>query len=248
MVRLSQPRSTPLSVVIPAYNEELRLPATLERIVAYAQENHWQDYEIVVVDDGSKDNTVKVAEQMALQHPAVRVIRNPGNRGKGYAVKNGMLQARGAWRLFTDADLSTPIEEIVKLQAALHDGAQVAIGSRALNRELVTVHQSGFREAAGKLFNLSMRTVLGLPLRDTQCGFKMYSAEAAEQVFARQRLERFGFDAEALYIAQLRGYRIVEVPVRWSNVEGTKVSLLSGAQPFVDLFTIRANQMKGLYK
>jgi glycosyltransferase involved in cell wall biosynthesis len=237
-----------LSIVIPAYNEELRLPATLQRIGEYAMQTGWENYEILVVDDGSKDQTVTVAERIGRELPAIRVVRNPGNRGKGYAVKNGMLVAAGEWRLFTDADLSTPIEEIEKLLAVGKAGTSVVIGSRALNRELVGVHQSGFREAAGKAFNFLMRRVLGLPLGDTQCGFKLYSAEAAEQVFPRQRLERFGFDAEALFIANLHGFKIGEVPVRWNNVDGTKVSLWNGAQPFLDLFTIRKNQLSGRYR
>lgn len=236
-----------LSIIVPAYNEELRLPATLERISAYAKQARWTDYEVLVVDDGSKDGTIGIAEGMAHAEPAIRVIRNPGNRGKGYAVKHGMMEASGDWRLFSDADLSTPIEEIEKLFAAASGGADVVIGSRALNRTLVGVHQSGFREAAGKLFNLMMRSVLGLPFRDTQCGFKLYSAAAAKQVFPRQQLERFGFDAEALFIARLKGFGIAEVPVRWNNVEGTKVSLWNGAQPFLDLFTIRLNQLAGKY-
>jgi dolichyl-phosphate beta-glucosyltransferase len=237
-----------LSIVIPAYNEQQRLPSTLTRISAYLAEARWTDYEILVVDDGSTDSTAALVTEWSRGNAAIRLLRNPGNRGKGYAVRHGMQTAVGDWRLFSDADLSTPIEEIEKLFAATAAGAQIAIGSRALNRKLVGVHQSGFREAAGRVFNIVMRCVLGLPLHDTQCGFKLFSAEAAEQVFSRQRLDDFGFDAEALFIAQLKGFTITEVPVRWNDVAGTKVSLWNGARPFLDLFTIRRNQLNGLYR
>ena len=219
----------------------------MTRISAYALEARWENYEVLVVDDGSRDGTAAAVQAMAERDAAIRLLRNPGNRGKGYAVRHGMQAAAGAWRLFTDADLSTPIEEIEKLFSATAAGAQVAIGSRALDRKLIGVHQPGFREAAGKVFNVVMRGVLGLPFRDTQCGFKLFSAEAAADVFARQQLDDFGFDAEALFIAQMRGYKIAEVPVRWNDVAGTKVSLWNGARPFLDLFAIRRNQLTGRY-
>lgn len=237
-----------LSIVIPAYNEEQRLPSTLARVRAYAAEARWTDYEILVVDDGSRDNTAAFVEDLARRDAAIRLLRNPGNRGKGYAVRHGMQAATGAWRLFTDADLSTPIEEIEKLFAATAGGAQVAIGSRALNRKLIGVHQSGFRETAGRVFNAAMRAVLGLPLHDTQCGFKLFSAVAAGEIFSRQRIDDFGFDAEALFIGRLKGFEIIEVPVRWNDVAGTKVSLWNGARPFLDLLTIRRNQLRGRYR
>ena len=155
---------------------------------------------------------------------SVRVLRNPGNRGKGYAVRHGMLEAKGEWTLFTDADLSTPIEELEKLWTAAQEaGAQVAIGSRALDRSLIGVHQPLFRESAGKLFNLTVRVITGLPFRDTQCGFKLFETSAAREIFRRQQLERFGFDVEVLFIARKLGYSSIEVPVRWNDVAGTKV-------------------------
>ena len=220
----------------------------MARIRAYAAEARWIDYEVLVVDDGSRDRTAGFVEDLARGDAALRLLRNPGNRGKGFAVRHGMQQAQGEWRLFTDADLSTPIEEIEKLFAATAGGADIAIGSRALNRQLIGVHQSGFRETAGKIFNIAMRTVLGLPLRDTQCGFKLFSAAAAAEIFQRQLLDDFGFDAEALFIGRLKGFEIVEVPVRWNDVAGTKVSLLNGARPFLDLLTIRRNQLNGRYQ
>jgi glycosyltransferase involved in cell wall biosynthesis len=237
-----------LSVVIPAYNEASRLPATLGRVSAYLASRGFDFEEILVVDDGSTDGTAARAEAFAASHPNVRVLRNPGNRGKGYAVRNGMLEARGDWRLFTDADLSSPIEEVEKLVGAVRDRhAGVAIGSRALDRSLISVHQPPYREIAGKFFNLVMRLAVGLPFRDTQCGFKLFSREAAEAAFSRQLLERFGFDVEVLLIARLHGFHIEEVPVKWAHVEGTKVSTWNGAQSFLDLLVIRWNRLSGKY-
>jgi dolichyl-phosphate beta-glucosyltransferase len=237
-----------LSIIIPAYNEEKRLPATLETVTKYLAARDWPFYEIIVVDDGSKDGTVAAAARFQHQPHPVRILKNPGNRGKGYAVRHGMLEAAGEWLLFSDADLSTPIEEFEKLYSAAGDSAPIAIGSRALDRSLIGVHQSPFRERAGQFFNFAMRAALGLDIHDTQCGFKLFRRDAARAVFSRQRLERFSFDAEILYIARKLGILAVEVPVRWNNVEGTKVSMWSGAQSFLDLITIRANSLRGNYR
>jgi Glycosyltransferases involved in cell wall biogenesis len=238
-----------ISIVIPAYNEEKRLPSTLARIARYLDETHFDFAEVLVVDDGSRDGTVALASEFALGHPCVRVLRNPGNRGKGYSVRHGMLEAAGDWALFTDADLSSPIEELEKLSAAVErQGAEIAIGSRAIDRSLVGVHQPMFREYAGRFFNLVMRLVTGLEFRDTQCGFKLFQRETAREIFSRQRLETFGFDAEVLFVAKLLGKQVVEVPVRWNDVAGTKVSTLSGLQPFIDLAQIRRNERAGRYK
>jgi dolichyl-phosphate beta-glucosyltransferase len=237
-----------LSIVIPAYNEEKRLPATLDRVREYLSTLGDPQWECVVVDDGSKDGTAALVTQTAAQEPRVRLVKNPGNRGKGYAVRNGMLSAHGSWRLFSDADLSAPIEEYPKLlQAAERNGAVIALGSRALDRSLVSVHQSAFREQSGRFFNLAMRTVTGLPFLDTQCGFKLYRADAAEKVFTRQIEDGFSFDVEDLVIAQRLGLKMVEVPVRWANVEGTKVSAWSGAKSFLDLVSIRGRALGGRY-
>jgi glycosyltransferase involved in cell wall biosynthesis len=180
----------------------------------------------------------------------VRLLSNPGNRGKGYSVRHGVLEARGEWVLFTDADLSAPIEELDKLlAAAAAEGAAVAIGSRALNRSLIEVHQSFFRESAGRVFNLLMRLLIGLPFQDTQCGFKLFETRAAREMFRRQRLERFGFDVEVLYLARRLGYRVIEVPVRWSHTEGTKVSMFRDSlNMFLDLVRIRWNALRGRYR
>lgn len=235
-----------LSVVIPAYNEEQRLPATLDRIAAYREESPIPVVEILVVDDGSRDGTAALVES---RQGLVRLVRNPGNRGKGYAVRNGMLAAKGEWILSTDADLSAPIEELGKLVAAARrENAVVAIGSRALDRKLVKVHQPMMREVSGRAFNLAMRMVTGLPFRDTQCGFKLFRRDAAKNIFSRQVEEGFSFDVEDLVIARVLGLRSIEVPVEWSNVEGTKVSLTQGMKSFADLVRIRSRAVRGNYK
>jgi dolichyl-phosphate beta-glucosyltransferase len=229
-----------LSIVVPAFNEEKRLPGTLERIIDWATAASVPLTELMVVDDGSSDGTAALVESFHARHACVRLLRNPGNRGKGYAVRHGMLEARGEWMLYSDADLSTPIEDFDKLYRATAEAqAAVAIGSRALDRSLVTVRQSAFREYSGRFFNLAMRAVTGLRLDDTQCGFKLYRADAAQRIFARQKLDGFSFDVEDLYIAKQLGFKTVEVPVRWRNVEGTKVSLASGLKSFSDLVKIR---------
>jgi dolichyl-phosphate beta-glucosyltransferase len=237
-----------LSIIIPAYNEQARLPSTLQTVTQYLAAREWSFCEILVVDDGSNDGTVAAAEVYAKQGHPVRILKNPGNRGKGYAVRNGMLDAKGEWLLFSDADLSTPIEEFEKLYAATGATIPIAIGSRALDRSLIGVHQSQFRERAGQVFNFVMRAALGLDIHDTQCGFKLFRRDAAQAIFSRQKLERFSFDAEILFIARKLGYRAVEVPVRWNNVEGTKVSMWNGAQSFFDLVTIRSNAARGNYR
>ena len=234
-----------LSIVIPAYNEERRLPQTLDRILEWLQQESIAFHELVVVDDGSIDATASVVEKYHDAHPEVLLLRNPGNRGKGYAIRHGMLEARGEWILYTDADLSTPIDEIAKLyEAAVQQQADVAIGSRALNRALVEVHQPAFREYSGRFFNLVMRTVTGLQFRDTQCGFKLFRREAARQIFPLQKQDGFSFDVEDLVIAKKLGLRAIEVPVRWANVEGTKVRLSQGLKSFADLVQIRKDHRK----
>ncbi|MBL8227916.1 MAG: glycosyltransferase family 2 protein [Bryobacterales bacterium] len=238
-----------LSIIIPAYNEEKRLPPTLERLISWTSGRTWRFLEILVVDDGSRDGTAALVRQYAGRHPQLKLVANPGNRGKGYAVRNGMLHAQGDWRLFTDSDLSSPIEEFDKLmEAAQREDADVAFGSRAVDRSLVSVHQSAFREASGRFFNLVMRVAMGLPHHDTQCGFKLYSSAAAQKIFARQQIEGFGFDVEDLFLARKLGFRAVEVPVRWANVEGTRVSMVSGLRAFTDLALIRWYQIQGRYR
>ncbi len=238
-----------LSIIIPAYNEEKRLPSTLERVIEYLAVSEFSPVEVLVVDDGSKDRTAEVIARYSRQNTAIKLVRNPGNRGKGYAVRNGMSAATGEWRLFTDADLSSPIGEIEKLFAAARQrNALIAIGSRALNRSLVGVHQPLIRELSGRIFNLVMRIAVRLPFHDTQCGFKLYHQKAADKIFPRQQLDGFSFDVEDLFIARKLRFKTVEVPVVWNNVEGTKVSLWHGVKSFGDLITIRWNQFKGKYR
>jgi glycosyltransferase involved in cell wall biosynthesis len=235
-----------LSVIIPAYNEELRLPATLERIAAYLS-NCGREAEVLVVDDGSKDRTVGVAESFRDRIATLRVVSNGVNRGKGYSVRHGMQEARGRFALFTDADLSAPIEEAGKLIDALESN-DVAIGSRAMDRSLITVHESPFREFAGIVFNKIVRIILWLPFVDTQCGFKAFRRERCGIIFEQQRIERFGFDPELLYLARHHGLRAVEIPVRWGHSPATKVSMLHDSlQMFIDVFTIRWNSLMGRY-
>ena len=232
-----------ISIIIPAYNEEKRLPSSLTRIREWLASTHWEFSEIVVVNDGSADATAAVARAAGT-----RVLENPGNHGKGYSVRHGMLEAKGDWALLTDADLSSPIEELEKLWAAAEsDHLSVAVGSRALDRSLIGVHQPRLRELSGQMFNLVMRTVTGLPYRDTQCGFKLFESGAARDIFGRQLLEGFGFDVEVLYIAKRLGYRAKEVAVRWNNVAGTTVSIWRGLQAFIDPFKVRWNGIAGKY-
>ena len=233
-----------ISIIVPAYNEEKRLPATLIAVSGYLKSTSWEFAEIVVINDGSRDKTAEIA-----RCAGARVLENPGNRGKGYSVRHGMLEAKGDWALLTDADLSAPIEELDRLwRMAEKENAQVAIGSRALDRSLIGVHQPVFREAMGRFFNLVMRVITGLRFHDTQCGFKLFETSAAHEIFSRQKLEGFGFDVEVLYIAQHLGYRTLEVPVRWNDVAGTKVSMTRGLAAFLDLAKVRWNALKGVYR
>jgi dolichyl-phosphate beta-glucosyltransferase len=239
-----------LTIVIPAYNEEQRLPPALTRVRAYCDAStRYSSVEILIVDDGSRDGTARLVESVALQDPRVRLLRNPGNRGKGYSVRHGMLEARNEWVLFSDADLSAPIEELDKLlDSALQRGAQVAIGSRALDRSLIGVHQGRMREFAGVVLNRIMRLVTGLPFADTQCGFKLFRRDAARLIFPRQQLDGFTFDVEDLFIGRLLNISAIEVPVRWNNVEGTKVGVMVGPQFFLDLILIHWHRLKGRYR
>lgn len=239
-----------LSIVIPAYNEESRLPATLCSIRRFLEAPDWAWWEVLVVNDGSQDGTARLAEEFNRSHPGFRLLNNPGNRGKGYSVRHGMLEARGEWILFTDADLSAPIGELGKLlDTARSRGASVVIGSRALDRTLIRVHQSWFRETAGRLFNLLMRAGTGLPFHDTQCGFKLFEARAAREVFRRQRIDGWGFDVEVLYLAGKLGFKALEVPVEWSHSEGTNIRMFrDSVGMFLDLLRVRWYDLRGFYR
>jgi glycosyltransferase involved in cell wall biosynthesis len=244
------PPPVELSIIVPAYNEAGRLPRTLTRMRDYFASRGFttHELEILIVDDGSKDGTVQVAEQWARDWPSLRVISNGDNRGKGYSVRHGMLEARGRIALFTDADLSSPIEESEKLLAAINAGNDVAIGSRALDRSLIATHQSRLRELAGMIFNGFVRIFTGLPFSDTQCGFKAFVREPSRIVFEQQRIERFGFDPEILFLAKRHGLRTAEIPVRWAHDPATKVHMLRDSlMMFFDLAIIRWNWMVGRY-
>ncbi|HKG20909.1 MAG TPA: dolichyl-phosphate beta-glucosyltransferase [Blastocatellia bacterium] len=241
-----------LSIIIPAFNEEKRIGRSLDEILNFLSSGRYMS-EVIVVDDGSRDRTVEVVESRAGCYRAagveLHVITNEPNRGKGYSVKRGIGSARGEIVLFTDADLSSPISEAPKLIDPIAEGrVDLTFGSRALNRKLVGVHQSFIREMGGRTFNVFVRAVTGLKYKDTQCGFKAFRRELALPVFHLQRIERFGFDPEVLYIARKRGLRLLEVPVKWNHVEESKVSYFSDSMNmFVDLARIRLNDLRGRY-
>jgi dolichyl-phosphate beta-glucosyltransferase len=239
--------SPKLSIVIPAYNEAGRLPASLDRIIDYFDARE-VDYELLVVDDGSSDDTAGVAEAIVGRlGERGRVLRNPQNLGKGASVRRGMLAARGKRVLFSDADLSAPIEELVKLEQALDAGAGVAIGSRAVDRSLIEERQSFGRSVMGRFFNLVVQIFAVRGISDTQCGFKLFAAEVVSPIFARTRIERFGFDVEVLALAQRLGIPVAEVPVRWRNSPGSRVTLGQGARAFLDPVRVRIGMLLGRY-
>ena len=235
-----------LSIVIPAYNEERRLPQTLRRVREYLSTRP-ASAEVIVVDDGSSDRSAAVVEEWRSKFAGLRLLSNGHNRGKGYSVRHGMLEARGRIVLFTDADLSAPIEEADKLLAALGD-YEVAIGSRGVDPSLIEVHQSPLRELAGKDFNAVVRAVTGLDFTDTQCGFKAFVREHARIVFEQQRIERFGFDPEILFLAKRHGLRAIEIPVRWAHDPQTKVNMIRDSlRMFGEVLAIRWNWLLGRY-
>lgn len=235
------------SIVIPAYNESSRLRPTLDTLLRYVHDQQW-DVEILVVNDGSKDDTAQVVREYGKFHPEILLLENPGNRGKGFSVRNGMLHARGDICLFTDADLSSPIEEAQKLLAAINAGADLAIGSRWLKAELQTERQPLYRQAFGRIFNLVLRVVLGMRFVDTQCGFKAFRREAVQRIFPLQKIERWGFDPEILYLARRAGLKVAEVPVVWAHSEGTRLSpLKDGIRMFGEVLRIRWYSLTGAY-
>ncbi len=234
-----------ISIIIPAYNEEKRIKKTLQRIISYLNKKKY-DYEIIVVDDGSKDNTVKIAESFASKR--LRVLRNKGNLGKGGSVKNGMLAARKKYLLFSDADLSTPIEELEKFDR-LKNKYDILIGSRALKDSDIKIKQPIHRILMGKVFNLFVNIIVVSGLKDTQCGFKFFRRDAARKIFRKQIFKGFGFDVEVLFIARKYKYRIKEIPVIWLNSPETKVSAVKDSfKMFADLIRIRINDLMGKYK
>jgi glycosyltransferase involved in cell wall biosynthesis len=243
-------RPPDLSIVVPAYNEAKRLPRTLEKIhdwVARKRAVAELEIEVLVVDDGSQDNTADIVTGWQHQIDGLRLIPNGENRGKGYSVRHGMLEAKGRIALFSDADLSAPIEEAEKLLIALED-ADVAIGSRAVDRRLIETHESTARELAGRIFNAMVRLMTGVRFFDTQCGFKAFRMKRARVIFEQQRIEDFGFDPELLFLARRHGLVAVEVPVRWAHDPGTKVHMIRDSfLMFWDLLKVRWNAILGRY-
>ena len=235
------------SIVIPAYNESARLGATLEKVLSFVHAQRW-DAEVIVVNDGSRDNTAEIARAFAAKDPCLRVVENPGNRGKGYSVRNGMLHSQGRVVLFSDADLSSPIEESVKLFSAIEEGADIAIGSRWLRAETQTQRQPLHRQLFGRIFNLALRLTLGLQFADTQCGFKAFRRPAVEAIFPQQKIERWGFDPEILFLARKFGFKVKEVPVLWGHSGGTRINpLIDGSRMVQEMFRIRWYSITGKY-
>ncbi len=235
------------SIVIPAYNESARIGGALQAVVACIRQRGW-NAEVVVVNDGSHDDTAEIVQAFAANAPEVRMLQNPGNRGKGYSVRNGILHSLGEIVMFTDADLSAPIEEADGLFAALASGADIAIGSRWLERTRQSIRQPLYRQFFGRCFNVVTHAVMGLPYADTQCGFKAFTRDAAQTIFQLQTIERWGFDPEILFIARKRGYRVVEVPVSWAHDERTRISYLrDGTRMLQDIAIVRWNALRGHY-
>ncbi|MET0645571.1 MAG: dolichyl-phosphate beta-glucosyltransferase [Pyrinomonadaceae bacterium] len=240
-----------LSIIIPAYNESARIGKTLREVVAYLEDQPGGG-EVIVVDDGSKDDTTGVAERVFAERsvPSVegRVLRVEPNRGKGHAVRTGLLAARNTVAAFFDADLSMPITETPKLVEPIRSGQyDVVFGSRALDRRLIGTHQPWTREQSGRVFNLIMKMLTGLPFKDTQCGFKAFRMDVCRPVVEGALIDRFGFDVELLFIAHRAGLRMLEYPVRWDDVAGGSVSFSSGLQGFAELNEVRRNAARGLY-
>ncbi|MEN6343881.1 MAG: dolichyl-phosphate beta-glucosyltransferase [Armatimonadia bacterium] len=228
-----------LSIVIPAYNEKKRLPPSLERICDWAADQS-RAIDIVLVDDGSTDGTLEAAEATVAGRVPLQALVNKPNRGKGFSVRRGMMEAEGDCVLFTDADLSTPIEEADRLLEAIEAGSEVAIGSRGMKESQIKLHQPWWREKAGKLFGLVTRTIALPGIRDSQCGFKCFRREAAQAIFSRQTLDGWAFDVELLVIARQLGYEIAQVPVEWVNDPNTKVHMLTdGPKMVLDMIRVR---------
>lgn len=236
-----------ISVVIPAYNEEKRLPGTLPHLWR-ALNRRFGNFEIIIVDDGSSDKTADYAARFAEEYPEVRVISYGSNRGKGFAVRTGMLAAKGKYVLFSDADLSTPLREVRKLIRALEQGAGVAIGSRALQESKIVEYQPFYRVLMGKTFNKIVRFLAVRGIADTQCGFKCFRRESAREIFSQCRIDGFGFDVEVLFVAGKKGIKISEVGVLWRNDTESKVDPIHHSlQMLKEILLVRWYGMIGCY-
>lgn len=240
-----------VTLVIPAYNESARLGQSLEQVLAYLKAQPFTS-EVILVDDGSADDTTKVAQHYFDTHAsdqvATRVLSYKPNRGKGYAVRQGLLAATGTVAVFSDADLSTPIEELPLLLTPILDGeCDVVFGSRALGYHLIGQHQPWLREQSGRFFNRMVRLATGMPYSDTQCGFKAFRLSVSRPIIEGAVLDRFGFDVELLFLAHKAGLRLREQPVRWNDVAGSKVGIFSGLHGFKELWMLRQNGRQGRY-
>lgn len=225
-----------LSVIIPAFNEEERIASTLKKIYDYLNEHNY-NYEILLIDDGSTDSTV---ELVANNFPKVQIVKQPQNMGKGAAVRRGMLEAKGTLRLFTDADLSTPIYELKKFLPEIENGYDIAIGNRALQNELIKEHQPFYREMMGKTFNKIVQLLVVRGISDTQCGFKLFTEKAAKEIFAKAEINGFSFDVEAVYLASKMGFKIKEIPVEWYNDDRSKVHpIFDSLKMLIEIMRIR---------
>lgn len=237
-----------LSLIIPAFNEETRIGESLDRILAFFQSQPYF-YEILIVDDGSRDQTVDVIRERFWGKDGFTIHRQPRNMGKGGAVKQGMLRARGDYLFFSDADLSVPIHALSTFLAELENHCDIAIGTRQRAGASIEVHQPFYREFMGKIYTRLANWILNLKVSDFTCGFKGFRREAAKELFSRQQLENWSFDAEILYLARLKGYQVVEVPVQWRNDERTKVKLWRDiAGSFLGLLQIRLHDLRGTYR
>jgi glycosyltransferase involved in cell wall biosynthesis len=235
------------SIILPAYNESSRIGPSLDKALAFVREQHW-NVEIIVVNDGSTDDTADIVRSVMVNAPEIRLLENPGNHGKGYSVRNGMLNAHGDILLFSDTDFSSPIYESVKLINAIEQGADIAFGSRWLLAGTQTQRQSLLRQFVGRVYNLLLRFLLGLPYKDTQCGFKACTRRAADIIFTRQQIEGWGFDPELLFIARKFGLKMTEVAVEWANDDRSKINpITDGFKMFYELLAIRFNGMTGHY-
>lgn len=240
-------RSVNLSIVIPAYNEESRIAPTIREVVTYCRDSG-RVFEVIIVDDGSRDETSTVGRSLAEEFPEVRLIRLAANHGKGYAVRSGVVNALGQIVLFADADGATPIAEIERLEGALASGADVAIGSRAIHAQGVRVQAKTYRRIMGRTFHRMVEFLADAGVKDTQCGFKLFPSAVAHDLFSRMRMNGFSFDVELLMMARRRGYRVAEVAVNWSHKPGSKVNLTwDSIRMARDLFRIRKHYLSGGY-
>jgi len=240
--------NTKLSVIIPAYNEEKRLPKTLEEIDKYLSRQNY-GYEIVVVSDGSKDKTAEVVNKLKLQIENLKLIDNKENHGKGYVTRQGLLEAKGDFRLFTDADNSTSVDQVEKMWPEFEKGFDIVIGSRDVKGAILDPPQPWLRQIIlGEGFKLYRKIIIGLwKIEDTQCGFKCFTKKVAENVLPKCKIDRFAFDPEILVLAQKNGFKIKEIPIIWKNDLESKVKFKSMVKMALDMVKIRINLIKGIY-